>query len=174
MHMRMILGLMAIALLSGCNGQRYHGEDITVPQGFTPTLDGTILEDEWSNARREAISDSTALLLMHGSDYLYLGIRAKTEDMIVGNIFVVRGENVAVLHSSAALGTAIYSEEGNVWRQSKGFEWCCRSTGEGASTKAERDSFLEEEHWLANNSRMGAPNELEYQLKIPDETSESQ
>ena len=49
------------------------------------------------------------------------------------------------------------------------FTWQCRSTSLSDAAQAERDEFLQEEGWVAANGRMGAPNELEYQIKIPEE-----
>jgi len=143
---------------------------ITVPQGTSPIIDGTLLPGEWDRAKVEIFSDNSELLLMHGEGYLYLGIRANTTDMIVGNIFVDRGDEIAVLHTSAALGTAIYQKDAEIWQQTQGFSWCCRSTNSHDAAQAERDAFLQQEHWVSINSRMGTPQELEYQIEMTNET----
>ena len=139
---------------------------VNVPNGNPLTLDGTISSDEWNDARQEVFSDDSELLMMHHDGYLYVGIRANTPGMIVGNIFVNQNNRVSILHSSAALGTAIYEKRSDTWEQTQAFSWRCRSTGDTPSAIAEREEFFQQEHWLANNSRMGTPQELEYKIAM--------
>lgn len=49
------------------------------------------------------------------------------------------------------------------------FHWQCRATDNSEASRTERSAFLEQEGWLAANSRRGTPNELEYQIKITAE-----
>jgi len=141
-----------------------------VPQGEAPTIDGTLSPGEWDGAATGLFADGSELFLMYGDGYLYLAIRSITPEMIAGNIFVDRGDEIAILHASAALGTALYAKAGDRWEQTQGFVWRCRRTGNGAAAQAERDAFLQEEHWAAANSRTGTPAELEYQIAVADET----
>jgi hypothetical protein len=143
---------------------------INVPNGIPPTLDGTISADEWNNARQEQFSDGSELFLMHHEGYLYVGIRANMQSMIVGNIFTDQGDQVSILHSSAALGTAIYEKRSDTWEQTQAFSWQCRSSSNTPSAITEREEFLQQEHWVANNSRMGTPNELEYKIAMPNDS----
>ena len=64
--------------------------------------------DEWDTAVTENLTDGSELLLTQDSDYLYLGIRAVTPEVIGANVFVEREGQVRILHSSVALGTAVY------------------------------------------------------------------
>ena len=144
--------------------------ELFVPQGDAPILDGTLSAGEWDDAVSKSFTDGSELYLMHDDENLYLGIRANPSNMIVGNIFIDRGGEVAILHSSAALGTAIYTQSEEGWERTQRFVWRCRSTGDSASARAERDVFLAEDGWLANNSYMGNPNELEYQIAVPEGT----
>ncbi len=141
-----------------------------MPQGKPAAIDGTLSPGEWDGAAAETFSDGSELFLMAGEGYLYLGIRANTPEMIVGNVFVARGDEIAILHSSAALGTALYEKGTGSWEQARGFTWRCRQTGDSPAAQAERNSFLQDEGWLAANARMGTPNELEYQIEAADET----
>jgi len=143
---------------------------ITVPWGQPPVIDGTISPGEWDNAIVEPFADGSELFLMFSEGYLYLGIRANTPEMIIGNIFVDHGDEIAILHTSAALGTALYKQGMDSWQQTQGFVWRCRSTDNSETSQSERDAFLDEEHWVAANARMGTPNELEYQIEMSDET----
>lgn len=139
---------------------------ISVPQGISPVIDGKITAGEWQEATIESFTDGCELLLLQSEGYLYIGVRANTTEMIVGNIFVNRNDEISILHVSARLGTAIYRQKENIWQQIKGFDWCCREVGNNASDRAEREDFFKHEGWLAVNSRFGTPNELEYQIKI--------
>jgi formylglycine-generating enzyme required for sulfatase activity len=137
-----------------------------VPHGLPPVIDGIITPEEWEGARREQFLDGSELFLMHAGGYLYLGIRATTRGMIAGNVFVERGDGIAILHSSAALGTAVYQKGADGWQQARDFSWSCRDTSASEAARAERAAFLRTEGWLAANSRMGNPNELEYQIEV--------
>lgn len=143
---------------------------ISVPQGKPLAIDGTISPGEWGSAGVETFSDGSELFLMHYEGYLYLGIRASTPEMIGGNIFIDRGDEIAILHSSAALGTAVYEKGNDGWQRSQEFVWRCRRTDSSETALAERDAFLRGEHWVAANSRMGTPHELEYQIEMTSET----
>ena len=143
---------------------------ITIPNGNPPILDGTISSGEWIDARQELFSDGSELLMMHHEGYLYLGIRANTPGMIAGNIFVNHKNQVSIFHASAALGTAIYEKKSDKWEQTQAFSWRCRGTSNSPSAIAEREAFLQQENWLASNSRMGTPQELEYKIAIPNDS----
>jgi hypothetical protein len=140
---------------------------VAVPRGRPATLDGRLSPGEWEGAAVEAFADGSELLLMYAEGSLYLAIRATGPEMVAGNVFVERGGEVAILHASAALGTALYEDGDGWWQQTKDFAWCCRSTGFSAAAEAEREAFWAEEGWQAANSRMGTPNELEYRIWWP-------
>lgn len=143
---------------------------ISVPEGRPVVVDGTVSPGEWDGARVEVFSDGSELLLMYSEGYLYLGIRASTPEMIAGNVFIDRGDKVAILHASAALGTALYQKGVQSWQQTQDFVWRCRATDSSGAAQAEREAFLHEERWVAANSRMGSPNELEYRIEVTTET----
>ena len=140
---------------------------IDVPVANPPTIDGTHAPDEWDAATIETFADGSELFLMQADGYLYVGIRAIEQEMILANIFIQSGDEISIMHSSAALGTAIYQRGEDNWQRTQDFTWQCRSTSLG-DAQAERDEFLEQEGWVATNGRIGTPNELEYQIKIPD------
>ena len=134
-----------------------------------PILDGTISPSEWDGATIESFADGSQLFLMRNGEFLYVGIRAKEPRTIAANIFIQRGDEISILHASAALGTAIYRRGEDGWQQVQDFTWRCRNTGSSEAAQAERAEFLQDEDWLAANSLMGTPNELEYQIEIPDQ-----
>jgi hypothetical protein len=131
-----------------------------------PAIDGTLSPGEWDGARQVELPGGGQLLFLHDGDYLYLGIRAAANPL--GSLCLDRGDEVAILHSSAALGTAIYREDGQGWQRTKDFSWDCRSTGDSAFAQRQRDEFLQREGWVANNGRTGTPEELEFQIAVPE------
>jgi hypothetical protein len=143
---------------------------LSVPGGEPPTIDGTLSPGEWDGAAMDSFADGSELFLMYADGYLYLGIRSVTPEMIAGNVFVDGGEEIRILHASAALGTALYAPGVGGWAQAQAFTWRCRQTGNGEAARAERDAFLGEEDWVAANSRTGTPAELEYQIAVTEET----
>ncbi|MCJ7622410.1 MAG: formylglycine-generating enzyme family protein, partial [Anaerolineaceae bacterium] len=164
------IGFRCIVPVSQENGERNEIvlDSIIVPPGNPPIIDGTMSFGEWDNATVESFTDGSELFLIHADGYLYLGIQAETADMIGGNIFINRGDEIVILHSSAALGTAIYQKAEDSWQQIQDFNWRCRETDRSDAAQTAHDAFLQQEGWLAANSRMGNPNELEYQIEMPE------
>jgi hypothetical protein len=140
---------------------------IPVSAGTPPAIDGTVSAAEWQGARRELFADGSDLFLLRNGDDLYIGIKAGTPGMIAGDIFINRGDRVTIHHASAALGTAVFRKDGGEWRLVRDFSWRCRRVDNGEGARAEREAFFNEEGWIASNSRMGAPHELEYQIRLP-------
>ena len=139
---------------------------IEVPLGNSPAIDGVIEPKEWEDAVSTTFSDNSELLILSDAEYLYIGIREQTGEMIAVNIFINRDNGISVLHSSAALGTAAYLQKNNTWIKTRDFEWCCRHTNSSNQAIKDLEDQLETEYWVASNSRRGAPNEVEYQIKI--------
>jgi formylglycine-generating enzyme required for sulfatase activity len=131
-----------------------------------PVIDGTILPGEWDGAEAYLFQDGGKILILQESDYLYIAMRAGSEMMIVGNVLINRGDRIDILHTSAALGTAVYIREGDTWRMESDFEWCCRSRIAGGVGDEQRTLFFDEEGWLGINSYMGTLNEVEYQILL--------
>jgi hypothetical protein len=138
-----------------------------IPQGTPVTIDGVLGPGEWDVAYVETFGDGSELLLRWDAEYLYLAIRGSTEEIIAANVYTEENGEVIIHHASAALGTAIYQSGENGWLKTQDFNWECRATDNSEVSRKGRSDFLEKEGWLAANSRMGTPNELEYQIKVP-------
>jgi len=177
------IGAVMLLILASCKSTPPESAAPTIPAGIAatptavsstpiltnpPVIDGILSADEWQNAEIAALSDGGELLKMQDDDYLYLGIRSVTEEMIGANVFVAEGEQVRILHTSAALGTAVYQQNSSTWQQTQDFDWQCRDTSDSDAAQAERAAYLQGNGWLAANSRTGTPNELEYQIKLPE------
>jgi hypothetical protein len=137
-----------------------------VPGGNAPSIDGSILTGEWESAIQSEMSGGGELLLMHDGGYLYLGVRAKAEP--VTSICIDQGERVSILHSSAALGTAIYEQGDAEWEMIQDFEWCCREITDSPQAQENRSEHLEQNDWLASNGRMGTPEDVEFKIYMPE------
>jgi hypothetical protein len=142
-------------------------DPILVPSGATPILNGTLSDDEWADALAIPLNEDCTLFLKHAHGYMYLAVRATTRG--IPSPLIVRGSDVRVLHASAALGTAIYTQEEEAWILTQGFTWQCRTRGFTASAVAERDLFLEQEGWLGTIGYLGTPTEFEYLILLGEE-----
>ncbi len=131
------------------NGTEMYPPLLVVPVGFPPTIDGTFSPGEWDDATVETFADGSQLLLLQAGDFIYLGIRANESGTIAGNVFISRGDEIAILHTSAALGTAIYQQGVDGWQQTQDFTWRCRNTDNSESAQAERAEFLQHGHQAA-------------------------
>jgi len=161
-----LIVLVAVVLMCSTGCREKDAASLSVPRGTPVTIDGTMTPGEWDPARVEAFADGSELFLMHDQGYLYLAIRSNTPEMIVGNIFLSEGDKVRILHTSAALGTAVYQRGVESWQQTQAFNWRCRRTDRSDAAQAERDTFLQDEGWVSINSRVGTPNELEYKIQL--------
>lgn len=138
---------------------------IDAPHGDAPTIDGELSPGEWDAARTIAL-DRGELLLMQDGVYLYLGIRS--ESLGLGSICVYWDDQISILHSSAALGTAEYARSDDGWQKTRDFAWTNRETSNSQQALENRRNHLEREGWLASNGRMGNRNEMEYQIAMTE------
>lgn len=141
---------------------------MVVPAGNDALIDGVLAADEWESARQIDLGDESQLFLMHASGYLYIGVRTKPEP--VTSICFDQTDQVSILHSSAAIGTAVYRLGDGTWEQIAGFEWCCRDTTGTDQAREERNTHLQEEGWIASNGRMGNSDEVEFQIMLPGDS----
>lgn len=142
--------------------------EFSVPPGKMANIDGVLSADEWDAALAIDLDGENQLLLMHAGGYLYLGMRGKPEPVI--SICLDQVDQVSILHSSAAIGTAIYQPVEGIWELVKDFEWCCRETGDSPQAQEALGQHLEQEGWVANNGRRGVPEEVEFQIAMPDDS----
>ena len=164
--------LILFLVLTGCIQADPASEapEITLPSKESgndcPVIDGILLPGEWDLADLYYFEDGSELYLLFSENHLYLAIKTISAEMISANVFLSSEERIHILHTSAALGTAIYQPEGDIWRRTRNFEWCCRSSVDDASTRAVREAFYHTENWLGINSFNGNENELEYKISL--------
>jgi hypothetical protein len=132
--------------------------DVAVPDGAAPTVDGTLEPGEWAGAAGTALDDGTAVWWMHAGGNLFVGIDGDQIGAV--NLVLAAGDEVRMLHSSAALGSALYARDGDAWLMEHGFAWCCRSRTDDTDARA----LFESEGWTANIGFLGAPGEVEFRV----------
>ena len=140
--------------------------EFTLPVGNEATIDGVFSPGEWDPAYQTELVGGGDLLLMQKDGYLYLGVRAKPEP--VTSICVDQGDQVSILHSSAALGTATYQHGDQSWEKIRDFEWCCRETSDSPQAQQSRAEQLQRDNWVANNGLTGAAEEVEFKILMPE------
>jgi len=136
---------------------------LVVPGGEPATIDGSLAEGEWADAVAISTDGVLTLYAKHADGMLYIGVTVPERS--VANVLIATPDRVRILHSSAALGTAVYRQESDLWRLETDFVWRCRGAGESPKADAERALFLETEGWLASTAFMGTPGELEYEIQ---------
>lgn len=162
--------LLLLTLMTGCRESAQPATFIPdVPRENSPLIDGSFSPGEWVAAREESFKGGSQLFLLTDSKYLYLGIRSNFAGRIMGNVFIQRGDTISVLHTSGALGTAIYQKGPEDWRLIQDFTWQCRDTSNTQVIPVECKAFLDQEGWLGSMSYMGNPEELEYQIELTAE-----
>ena len=127
------------------------------PQGIT--LDGRVDETEWKAASSQPLEGGGTVQLMFGGNLLYVGIRgpaAGTAHVCVGS-----GDEVRILHVSAAVGSALYRQSGGAWTLQTPFSWSLRETGLTGAPADARTAYLRKEGWVGTVSRMGRDTDRE-------------
>ena len=126
-----------------------------------PVIDGILTDGEWDNAVSTQLSDGSDIFWLYSDSYLYVGINSDKIGAV--NLVLIREDGqVWILHSSAALGSAIYEERTEDWELIQDFSWCCRST----SVFTEREQLFQEEGWQANIGYQGTEGQVEYQVAV--------
>lgn len=138
---------------------------IEVPLGRPATLDGALDPDEWAGAYAETLASGIDVYFMQAAGDLYVGLRTKPRP--VTSICVHRGTEIAVLHASAAVGTAIYRPAAGAWDLVRGFSWACRDTTDSPEAQAERDEYFQKEGWVGTNGLMGMALGMEFRIAMP-------
>lgn len=128
---------------------------LDVPRGSATVIDGTIAAEEWKSATRVELTNGGHALLQHDGTFLYVAIQGPRTG--IASLCMPQGNDVAILHASAALGTAVF-KDGIVTRE---FVWTNRDTKDTAA----RDRFLAAEQWFANATPRGHV-EREMQIAI--------
>ena len=101
--------LLAATLLSVLDGLQ-----LALPRSPSPVIDGTAADAEWKAAWRSTNRDTTLFLLHDGED-IYAAV--KSPGFAITSVYVARGDELRILHASAAIGEAVYRRDAQgAWR----------------------------------------------------------
>jgi hypothetical protein len=118
---------------------------LDVPRAAAPVIDGSVADGEWKSAKRVELTNGGHALLQHDGTFLSIAIRGPRTG--IASLCMPQGKDVAILHASAALGTAVFKDG----RATREFAW----TNRDSTDTAARDKFLAAEHWFGNATPRG-------------------
>ena len=138
------------------------GSQLALPRAGSPVIDGTATDAEWNGAWRSTQGDTT-LLLQHDGEDIYAAV--KSPAYAITSIYIARGEEVKVLHASAAIGDAVYRRNAQgAWRlQQKKFTFTRYKNPEDLLARGKE--FFDEHAWLSSHMRLGAAGDTEFRLQ---------
>jgi hypothetical protein len=117
------------------------------------TLDGRVDETEWKAASTQQLEGGGTVQLMMRDNLLFLGIRGPADGM--AHVCAGSGDEVRILHLSAAVGSAVYRRTGESWKLQTPFSWNLRDTALTGAAADARTAYLQKEGWVGTVSRMG-------------------
>ena len=148
--------LLAATLLSVLDGSQ-----LALPRAATPVVDGTATEDEWKAAWRSTQRDTTLLLLHDGQD-IYAALKSPV--VAITSIYVARGDELKILHASAAIGEAVYRrDQSGAWRLQQKFGFTRYKNSEDLVARGK--VFFDAHAWLSSHMRLGTAGDTEFQLQ---------
>ena len=146
------IGLALIALVYAAHAEAQ--QSVQVPRATAVTIDGVVNDGEWRNALRMEHPAGTVVRLTRDAEHLYLGITSDRQGF--ASLCVATGNEVHVLHASAALGLITYRPTGDVWNSpDTAFRYGMRSTALDETARSQRAAYLAENGWVASTVRMG-------------------
>ena len=157
---------LVLVLVLGLSAIGEDVNDLTLPAGIAPVLDGIVSEGEWDDAIVLSLADDAVLSAKHADGFLYLGVKVQTGAQVVGNIYIARDDTIEILHASYALGPATYRLQSGGWTLEEPFVWSCRTLGFSSAALFEREMFLQANNWLATIVLLGEASHMEVQIAI--------
>ena len=134
---------------------------VVVLDSAPPAIDGNLTGGEWDGAATFTMSDGVPIRLMQNDGTLYLSVEGTELGSV--NVVMALQDAIWILHSSAALGSALYTPGSDQWELVHGFSWCCRDSNDTTG----RMALLEEESWQATIGFTGTPGTVEYEIAKP-------
>ena len=116
---------------------------------------------EWEKAATVTMSNGDSAYWQFTDSTLYVAIDADHIGAV--NLVLATASELWILHSSAALGSQLFTPGNGAWEQVHGYTWCCRSP----TNDSARSALLEEEGWQANIGFTGDVGVVEYQVALP-------
>ena len=164
MKLRLVLLLAPNLLLAPGFAQT-----VDIPKGKSITVDGIEIAGEWDDAVHVDFKGGEYIRLKQDGTHLLMSI--KGEKGGISSVALHADDQVAILHASAGLITAIYTRQGENWVQTEEF----RSERQQL-VRAERDNTarmaknLELIGWCANILPRKPPLNPDHQNALPAQT----
>lgn len=136
------------------------GRFVEVPASARPAIDGVLGSGEWDNAFQDTMSDGSSIYAILTGETLFAAV--DTGGIGAVNLALATEEEIWILHSSAALGSARYVRGHPDWVLAHGFSWCCRSS----TDDTERKVLLADEGWQANIGFEGDEGVVEFEVDL--------
>lgn len=124
---------------------------VAIPRGTSIRVDGILVAGEWGDASVVPLGGGTNLYLKHDGEDLLIATQSPQISLV--DVCILRGEQVRVFHSSASLGTAVYSRQGETWARITDFTWMLRDGS--AVAPEDREKHLAEFGWVASTVGLG-------------------
>lgn len=131
---------------------------IEIPKNKSITVDGKMNEEEWKDAWTQDLKNQGNIKISHDGECLQIGLNGEKNGL--SHIYLTDGEDVFVLHASAALGMAVYRKEGEVWQPVQKFKWELRDQSTNTETSS---AYFKTNGWLAS---VNSPPTTEREYKI--------
>jgi len=150
--------LAVIALTLACSAARK-----APAQPVTDTLqhlDGVSAEVERSAATHAILTDEGSFFVQRMDRFLRVTV--ESEPIGVASLCIGNGDNIFVLHASAALGSLRFRTSEDGWVTDGRFTWEMRESSMSDEAIAERTKYLESHSWIATTSSMGDPRIAEF------------
>jgi hypothetical protein len=91
-----------------------------------------------------------------------LHVNMEVENGGIGSLMIQSGDRLWILHASAALGTGIYTRDGDHWRRTQDFTFECRDNADTAC----RSGFRDRAGWIANVEPRGGA-DRRFEVDVP-------
>jgi hypothetical protein len=136
---------------------------LRIPKGAAITLDGKLEDEEWKNAVTHELVGGGQVLLQHDGRHLFVGIKGVKEGW--SHLYLTNGQDVFVLHASAALGATTYSRQSDgTWQPTQPFKWELRDRSLSQQANAAREDYLQKHGWVATVARMRQATDPEFKV----------
>ena len=137
------------------------GAQLLLPRSAAPVIDGTATDNEWKAAWRSTQRDAT-LYLFHDGEDVYAAVKAPA--FAITSVYIARGDELKILHASAAIGDAIYRRDAaGAWRLQTKFAFTRYKNPEDIVARGK--VFFDEHGWVSSHMRLGAPGDTEFRLQ---------
>lgn len=129
--------------------------------------DGKIGIAEWREAQEFSLMGGGKIFFKYDGALLHVGVRGSEKGWCHLYLSEGAGDEIRVLHASAALGAVVYSRStSDLWQPENSFVWNLREKVFDEQTVQNLAVYLAENGWKANNNNIGGGNEIEFSIRI--------